>query len=79
MDLSAIALQGLQQAETQLNSVANALATGGTSATNGANADVADLSAEIVALSSAQNSFAINLSSLKTADEIQRSTLDLLA
>jgi len=72
MDLSAIALQGTQQAETQLNSVANALATGGASATNGANTDVADLSTEVVALSSAQNSFAINLSTLKTQTRFSR-------
>jgi hypothetical protein len=79
VDVSAIALQGLQQAETQLNSVANTLAAGGASAINGGNTDVADLSTEVVALNSAQNSFAINLSTLKTANEIQKSTLDLLA
>jgi flagellar basal body rod protein FlgG len=78
MDLSAIALQGLGQAEDQLNAAANALANAGTNTPGGAKVDVVDLSAEILALNSAQTAFAVNVSTLKTADQIQQSTLELI-
>jgi flagellar basal body rod protein FlgC len=38
-----------------------------------------DLSAEIVALMSAKNQFSANLSTLKTANQIQKNVLDLMA
>ena len=79
MDPSAIALQGLQQAEVQLETAASAIATGGATSANAGNPDVVDLSAEIVALMSAQNSFSANLATLKTADQIQKTLIDLTA
>ena len=79
MDLTSIALQGLSQAETQLNAAASGLATAGASSPSGANLDVLDLSSQIVALDSAQILFEINLDTLKTADQFQRSLINLTA
>ena len=71
MDLSAIALQGLQQAETQLGNVATKLAGAGASPA-GANLDIVDLSTEMVALMSAKTNVSVNLSVLKTINQIQK-------
>jgi flagellar hook protein FlgE len=79
MDPSAIALQGLQQAEVQLETAASAIASGGSTSANGSNLDVVDLSAEMVALMSAQTSFSANLATLKTADQMQKNLIDLTA
>jgi flagellar hook protein FlgE len=79
MDLSAIALQGLEQAQVQLEQSATRLAGAGTASPDGANLDIVDLSAEIVALMSAKTQFSANLSTLKTADQIQRNVIDLMA
>jgi hypothetical protein len=79
MDLSAIALQGLAQAEVQLNAAASTLATAGAASPDGVNVDVANLSAEIAALNAAKTLVAVNLSVLKTADQIQQSTINLFA
>lgn len=77
MDLSAIALQGLAQAEVQLNAAATGLATAGAASPSGANLDVADLSSQILALDSAQTLFTINLDVLKTADQLQKNLINL--
>ena len=79
MDLSAIALQGLQQADVQLETAAAKIASSGASSPDGANLDSVDLSAEVVALMSAKNQFSVNLSTLKTGDEIQKSLIDMMA
>jgi flagellar hook protein FlgE len=79
MDPSAIALQGLQQADAQLNTAAAQLASAGTSSPDGANLDVVTLSAEMVALMSAQNAFQVNLATLNTADQMQTALLDMKA
>jgi len=79
MDPSSIALQGLQQAEVQLNNAAAKLANAGASSPNGANLDVVDLSAEMVALMSAQTLFSVNLATLKTADQMQKALIDITA
>jgi flagellar hook protein FlgE len=79
MDPSAIALQGLQQADVQLEAAASAIASGGATSTNGSNLDVVDLSAEMVALMSAQTSISANLATLKTVDQIQKNVIDLTA
>ena len=78
MDLSAIALQGLQQAEIQLGNVATRLAGAGASPA-GANLDIVDLSAEMVALMSAKTNVSVNLSVLKTVSQIQKDAIDLMA
>lgn len=79
MDPSAIALQGLQQADVQLEAAASAIASGGGTSANGSNLDVVDLSAEMVALMSAQASFSANLATLKTVDQIQKNVIDVTA
>jgi flagellar basal body rod protein FlgC len=78
MDLSAIALQGLQQADVQLEAAAANLANAGANSA-GPSLDTVDLATQIVALNSAQNLFAVNLDTLKTADQVQQSVLNLLA
>ncbi len=79
MDFSAIALQGLAQAEVQLQAATTGLATAGAASPSGANLDVADLSSQIVALTSAQTLYSINLDVLKTADQLQKNLIDLTA
>ena len=79
MDPSSIALQGLQQAEVQLNAAAARLANAGGTPSSGANLDVVDLSAEMVALMSAQTMLSVNVATLKTADQMQKSLIDVTA
>jgi flagellar hook-associated protein FlgK len=79
MDASSIALQGLQQANTQLNTAAASIVNAAASSTTSAPVDVVDLSSEMVALMSAQNSFEANLATLKTADQMQQSLIDVTA
>jgi hypothetical protein len=78
VDISAIALQGLEQAQVQLQTAATRLASAGLSS-DGYNLDSVDLSAGIVALMSAKNNFSVNASLLKTADEIQKTAINLMA
>jgi flagellar basal body rod protein FlgG len=78
MDPSSIALQGLQQAEVQLEAAAAAIAGAGAPSANGSNPDVVDLSAEMIALLSAQTSFAANIAALESVDQMQK-TLDVTA
>lgn len=78
MDLSAIALQGLQQADVQLEAAAANLANAGANFA-GPTLDTVDLATQIVALNSAQDAFAVNLDTLKTADQVQQTVLNLLA
>ena len=78
MDMSAVALQGLDQASAQLDAAAARLASAGT-APDGANLDVVSLSEEAVALMSAKTLYSANLSVLNTADQVQKSTMGLMA
>lgn len=77
MDIPAIALQGLDQASAQLDAAAAQIASAGPAFPDQANLDTVDLSAQMVALTSAQTLFAANLATLKTADQMQRSLIDL--
>jgi hypothetical protein len=79
MDLSSIALQGLHQADARLESAGSKIASFGASSPGGANQDAVDLSAAVVALLSAKNQDSANLAVLKTADEIQKNSIDLMA
>jgi hypothetical protein len=79
MDVSAIALQGVQQAEAKLESIAASIASSAAASPGGANLDTANLSAEMLALMSAQNQASANLTTLKAADEIQQTVLDVMA
>lgn len=78
MDMSAIALAGLEQAQVQLQNAASSLA-GAAGSTSPSTSDSVDLSSGIVALMSAKNDFAVNISVLKTADQIQKYAIDVMA
>jgi hypothetical protein len=79
MDLSAIALQGLQQADVQLEKAAARIAGAATLSPDGSNVDAVDLSAEIIALLSAKNQFSVSLATLKLADQVQKNSIDIIA
>ena len=79
MDISAIALQGIQQADAQLEQAAARIASYGSASPDGASLDTVDLSTEMVALMSAQNQTSLNLAVLKTANEVQKSLIDVMA
>jgi len=79
MDISAIALEGLQQAETKLNNAAITVADYPATVPDNAGVDTVDLSAEFVALTQAQTQFAANIDMLKTADQIDQNTLNVTA
>jgi hypothetical protein len=76
--ISSIARQGLDQAEIQLQSAASQLAGAGASP-NASGPDMVDITAGMVDLMSAKNNFAINISVMKTADEMQKFAIDILA
>lgn len=75
MDISSIALQGLQQADDRLQQAATRLASVG----SGGDVDTVSISAEMVALLSAKNEYATNLRALQTSDEVQQTALDIMA
>lgn len=79
MDVSSIALQGLQQANAQLEAAAVKIASAGGGSSETPTLDAVDLSAEMVALISARTLFDLNLATLKTADQMQKSLLDIKA
>ena len=79
MDVSAIALQGLQQADAQLEQAAATIASFGATSPDGATLDIVDFSAAILALNSARNQSSVNLSTLKVADQMQKSVIDMIA
>lgn len=71
VDISAIARQGLEQAQIQLENVASRVASAGASSDS--------FISDSVDLTSANINFAMNIKVMKTIDEIQKSVLDLLA
>jgi len=79
MDLSTIALQGLQQADVQLDQAASRIASWETGSSGGANSDTVTLSAEMVAVLSAQTQSAADINTLKTADVMQKNLIDMMA
>jgi flagellar hook protein FlgE len=79
MDPSAIALQGLQQAELQLEKAAGGIASTEAQSSGGGNVDVVDLSTEMVALMCAQILYEANLATLKTADQVEQNLVSLTA
>jgi flagellar hook protein FlgE len=72
-----VALEGLNRAETVLEGAAGRLAR--LPLVLEAPEDVVNLSAEMVALIEARNLFQINARVIRTADEMSRSLLDVLA
>jgi flagellar hook protein FlgE len=76
MDISAIALQGLQQADAQLNKAAAGIASANT-LSDQSSPDAVDLSSQLVALIQAQSQFDVSLKVLTTAEQVQKQTLDV--
>ena len=79
MDLAGIVLQGINQAQVQLEAAASGIASAAALSPDAATADPVNPSAEVVALLSAKNQFSLNLATLKVVDETQKSAVDLLA
>jgi len=79
MDLSAIALQGLEQANLQLESAVTNLASAAALSPDGSNVDTVDISAEVVALLSAKNQFSVAAATLRVADEVKQNAVNLIA
>jgi hypothetical protein len=78
-DLSATALQSLQPTDAQLESRATKIASLEAVSPKGANLDLADFSAEMATLMTAQAPSSADLATLKTAAEIQKKVIDLMA
>jgi hypothetical protein len=73
------ALEGLGKARDQLERAAERVAGAGLPATSAASpVDDVDLSHEAVSLMEARNQYLLNLRTLKTADDLNRLTIDLL-
>jgi len=79
MDISNVALDGLHRAEVKLEKAATRIASFRADSSGGANTDIVDLSAEMLALMSAKSEFSANLKSLETAGEEQTRLIDLMA
>ena len=79
MHLSALALQGVQPAETQLEAAATRIASFGAASPDGDSLDTVDLSTEMVALLSANGQASAHLQTLRTAGEISKNLIDVLA
>jgi len=84
VDISSIALQGLEQAQGRVEEAAVRLASmvpglGGGGSGESLPVDSADLSQEAVALLAAKNAFTANLGVLKIGNEMQGLVLDLWA
>ena len=76
MDLSAIVLQGINQAQAQLDAAVTGLAS---ASPNSGGVDMVDVASQLVATNSAEILLQLNLSTLKTADQLQKNVIDLLA
>ena len=68
MDITSIALSGLNSSQASFERAAARLSTG-----------AGDLATDTVNLLQAKNDFAANISVVKAADEIAKHTIDLLA
>jgi flagellar basal body rod protein FlgC len=77
MNISAVALEGLEGAQEQFNRAASKLFTA--ASPTSPTADQTDLSQAAVGLLAAKNDFEGNLKVLKVADQMERSTIDMLA
>jgi len=77
MEISAIAVSGLNAAQNQVERVAGRIARATIPETS--SGDTVDLAAEMVALMEGRNQFQANVKSAQTADEMERSALDIVA
>ena len=79
MEFSEIAVSGLKQAEKGLEHAATRVASAGVPSNGAAPGDTVDLSDSVVAMLTAKQELAASLNGFKTADQIQRQTIELLA
>jgi hypothetical protein len=79
MELSGIALRGLDRAQSRFERAAERLTATGADSPDGAPADTVDLSAATVGLLAARAEFAAQIQLLKVADEMERRAFDVLA
>ena len=80
MQILAIAQQGLQQAESQVDKAAQGVAQASMNgATSHAPSDTVSLSDQMVSLMSANNQYDASLGLAQTAKEMEKQTLNLLA
>ena len=80
MQILAIAQQGLQQAESQVDKAAQGVAQASMNgATSHAPSDTVSLSDQMVSLMSANNQYDTSLGLAQTAKEMEKQTLNLLA
>jgi len=79
MDISAIAVHGLDRADAQLTDAALLIANNGSYLPQDANVDAVDLSAAMVELMAGKIQFAANLKVLQTAEQVQQKILDVRA
>jgi flagellar basal body rod protein FlgG len=77
MNAISIALQGLEQADARLTAATSQIAEDGTAQSGDPGGDVVSLSEEMVALMSAQTQYSANIDSLKTADQMETTALDI--
>ena len=77
MGLRAIALSGLDRAQSEFAEAASRLTRA--TITGALPVDTVDLSAAVVGLLAARQNFAINAKLVQAADRIERRTLDILA
>ena len=78
MDISAIAFQGLERAQTQFGQAARNLASPVSPSPDGSGVDSVSLSEQTVSLLSAKNAFEMNVSVMKIANEMEGRAIDLL-
>jgi flagellar basal body rod protein FlgC len=79
MSAFSISLQGMQQADEELQVDAANLSNINTESAGGGNSDTVDLSSDAVSMMQAQVSFEASLASLNTAEQTQQALLDVLA
>ncbi len=73
MGIQAVALQGLEQAQSKFDQSVRKVSTASDSA------DSVDLASEIVAMLSARSAFETNVKLAQTADQMERRTINILA
>ena len=79
MEISALALHCLDQAQAKLEMASAMLASEGTLSPEDTPVDIVDLSVELVSLPSARNDFATDIKMLQAANNMQQQAIDLLA
>jgi flagellar hook protein FlgE len=74
MDVTSVALSGMQNAQNTLQKSAERLAS-----VSPENSDSVELSSQMVAMLSARNQYQTNAAVVRTADDLSKKVLDMLA